>query len=469
MIGCKCFAVDNRPRRGKFAPRSEEYRLVGYSPESKAYRLWRPGTGMMIKSRDVRFLKSENSTLRNDVVQIEAIPQKKEDVLLEEESLQDDENTLPGTDSEFLSEPSETMEVISQRGRGRPRILRTGKPGRPRKEYVEANLSKDFRQNTSLPDPKDLDQALSSEDSHLWKGAMKEEYSSLLKNGTWELVDPPKNKNIIGNKWVFRKKFRADGSIERYKARLVAKGYSQKYGIDYEETFAPVVRHSTIRTVLALAVEYDLLVHQMDVQSAFLNGDVKEEIYMTQPENFESKKYPRRVCKLKKAIYGLKQAGMTWHAKLDSVLKEMGLEQMKTDNCVYIKREEGVLLVAIYVDDMIIAAEEENTLICFKESMKKLFEINDLGALNYCLGIRVQRGVDGSISLDQERYIEELLEKYEMKESKPISTPMDPNYKENVADIFTKSLTKEHFLPLKFHLSWSMAMQKKKNFQNRHK
>ncbi|UYV72144.1 hypothetical protein LAZ67_9001955 [Cordylochernes scorpioides] len=107
----------------------------------------------------------------------------------------------------------------------------------------------------------------------------------------------------------------------------------------------------------------------------------------------------------------------------------MGLEQMKTDNCVYIKREEGVLLVAIYVDDMIIAAEEENTLICFKESMKKLFEINDLGALNYCLGIRVQRGVDGSISLDQERYIEELLEKYEMKESKPISTPMDPNYK----------------------------------------
>ncbi|UYV83660.1 hypothetical protein LAZ67_23001938 [Cordylochernes scorpioides] len=244
-----------------------------------------------------------------------------------------------------------------------------------------------------------------------------------------ELVDPPKNKNIIGNRWVFRKKFRADGSIERYKARLVAKGYSQKYGIDYEETFAPVVRHSTIRTVLALAVEYDLLVHQMDVQSAFLNGDVKEEIYMTQPENFESKKYPRRVCKLKKAIYGLKQAGMTWHAKLDSVLKEMGLEQMKTDNCVYIKREEGVLLVAIYVDDMIVAAEEESPLICFKESMKKLFKINYLGALNYCLGIRVQRGVDGSIYLDQERYIEELLEKYEMKESKPISTPMDPNYK----------------------------------------
>ncbi|UYV76603.1 hypothetical protein LAZ67_14001429 [Cordylochernes scorpioides] len=395
-----------------------------------AYRLWKPGTGMMIKSRDVRFLESENSTSRNDVVQIEAIPQKKVDISLEEESLQDDENTLPGTDSDFLGEPSETMEVISQRGRGRPRYIRTGKPGRPRKEYPTANLStQEFSEVKYSPDPKDAEEALSGKDSYFWRKAMKEEFDSLIENKTWELVDPPKGQNVIGSKWVFRRKYSSDGSLERYKARLVAKGYSQKYGIDYEETFAPVVRHSTIRTVLALAVEYDLLVHQMDVQSAFLNGDVKEEIYMTQPENFESKKYPRRVCKLKKAIYGLKQAGMTWHAKLDSVLKEMGLEQMKTDNCVYIKREEGVILVTIYVDDLIIAAERKDTLISFKESMKKIFKIKDLGKINYCLGIRIQTEKDGSISIDQEKYIEELLAKYRMKEAKPISTPMDSNSK----------------------------------------
>ncbi|UYV61924.1 hypothetical protein LAZ67_1007079 [Cordylochernes scorpioides] len=366
----------------------------------------------------------------NDVVQIEAIPQKKEDISLEEESLQDDENTLPGTDSDFLGEPSETMEVISQRGRGRPRYIRTGKPGRPRKEYPTANLStQEFSEVKYSPDPKDAEEALSGKDSYFWRKAMKEEFDSLIENKTWELVDPPKGQNVIGSKWVFRRKYSSDGSLERYKARLVAKGYSQKYGIDYEETFAPVVRHSTIRTVLALAVEYDLLVHQMDVQSAFLNGDVKEEIYMTQPENFESKKYPRRVCKLKKAIYGLKQAGMTWHAKLDSVLKEMGLEQMKTDNCVYIKREEGVLLVANYVDDLIIAAERKDTLKSFKESMKKIFKIKDLGKINYCLGIRIQTEKDGSISIDQEKYIEELLAKYRMKEAKPISTPMDSNSK----------------------------------------
>ncbi|UYV66792.1 hypothetical protein LAZ67_4002870, partial [Cordylochernes scorpioides] len=403
IIGCKCFAVDNRPRRGKFAPRSEEYRLVGYSPESKAYRLWKPGTGMMIKSRDVRFLESENPTSRNDVVQIEAIPQKKVDISLEEESLQDDEITLPGTDSEFLGEPSETMEVISQRGRGRPRYIRTGKPGRPRKEYPTANLStQEFSEVKYSPDPKDTEEALSGKDSYFWRKAMKEEFDSLIENKTWEL---------------------------RHKARLVAKGFSQKYGIDYEETFAPVVRQSTIRVFLALAVEYNLIVHQMDVQSAYLNGEIKEEVYMAQPENFVSRKYPEKVCRLKKAIYGLKQAVIVWHEKLDTELKYLGLKQIQSDNCVYIKHHEGILLVAIYVDDLIIAAERKDTLIYFNESMKKIFKIKDLGKINYCLGIRIHTEKDGSISIDQEKYIEELLAKYRMKEAKPISTPMDSNSK----------------------------------------
>ncbi|UYV66049.1 hypothetical protein LAZ67_3006289 [Cordylochernes scorpioides] len=213
------------------------------------------------------------------------------------------------------------------------------------------------------------------------------------------------------------------------KARLVAKGYSQQYGIDYEETFAPVVRQSTIRMFLALAVEYNLILHQMDVQSAYLNGEIKEEIYMTQPENFVSRKYPEKVCRLKKAIYGLKQAGIVWHEKLDNELKNLGLKQLQSDNCVYIKHDEGILLVAIYVDDLIIAAEREDTLKSFKESMKRIFKIKDLGGINCCLGIRIQMKEDGSISIDQERYIEELLAKYRMKEAKPISTPMDSNSK----------------------------------------
>ncbi|UYV67807.1 K02A2.6-like [Cordylochernes scorpioides] len=180
---------------------------------------------------------------------------------------------------------------------------------------------------------------------------------------------------------------------------------------------------------LALAVEYNLILHQMDVQSAYLNGEIKEEIYMTQPENFVSRKYPERVCRLKKAIYGLKQAGIVWHERLDNELKNLGLKQLQSDNCVYIKHDEGILLVAIYVDDLIIAAEREDTLKSFKESMKRIFKIKDLGGINCCLGIRIQMKEDGSISIDQERYIEELLAKYRMKEAKPISTPMDSNSK----------------------------------------
>ncbi|UYV64616.1 hypothetical protein LAZ67_3001326 [Cordylochernes scorpioides] len=167
----------------------------------------------------------------------------------------------------------------------------------------------------------------------------------------------------------------------------------------------------------------------MDVQSAYLNGEIKEEVYMAQPENFVSRKYPEKVCRLKKAIHGLKQAGIVWNEKLDTELKYLGLKQIQSDNCVYIKHHEGILLVAIYVDDLIIAVEREDTLISFRESMKKIFKMKDLGKINYCLGIRIQTEKDGSISTDQEKYIEELLAKYRMKEAKPISTPMDSNSK----------------------------------------
>ncbi|UYV73755.1 hypothetical protein LAZ67_11000746 [Cordylochernes scorpioides] len=417
IIGSKSFAMNNRPNRSKFAPRSEEYKLIGYFSESKAYRLWKPGTRTIIKSRDVRFIEPEMSKIRNEVVEIDVGSERasfKEIPLVEERGSTSEidpkaeiESQSDLEVSEVLNEPSESGVIISRRVR--PKYIRTGKPGRPRKEYPTANLS-------------------TQEFSEV-KKAMEEEFDSLIENKTWELVDPPKGQNVIGSKWVLKKRYSSDGSLERHKARLVARGFSQQYGIDYEETFAPVVRQSTIRVFLALAVEYNLIVHQMDVQSAYLNGEIKEEVYMAQPENFVSRKYPEKVCRLKKAIYGLKQAGIVWHEKLDTELKYLGLKQIQSDNCVYIKHHEGILLVAIYVDDLIIAAEREDTLISFKESMKKIFKIKDLGKINYCLGIRIQTEKDGSISIDQEKYIEELLAKYRMKEVKPISTPMDSNSK----------------------------------------
>ena len=141
-----------------------------------------------------------------------------------------------------------------------------------------------------------------------WKKAMNEEYESIIKNNTWDLVKLPDDKQPIGCKWLFKLKFRADGSIDKHKARLVAKGYSQIEGFDFEETFAPIAKLNTIRMIIALATKHHWKIHQLDVKSPFLNGDLKEEVYLVQPEGFVKKGEEHLVCRLKKALYGLKQA-----------------------------------------------------------------------------------------------------------------------------------------------------------------
>ena len=154
---------------------------------------------------------------------------------------------------------------------------------------------------------------MSGLNSKQWSKATKEEIDSLSKNETWELVDLPSGKNIVGSKWIFKHKRDANGNINRFKARLVAQGYSQEYGLDYDEVFAPVAKYNSIRTILAIANELDLEVHQMDVKTAFLNGDLDCEIYMNQPEGFIDPERLEMVCKLRKSIYGLKQATRCWN------------------------------------------------------------------------------------------------------------------------------------------------------------
>jgi hypothetical protein len=178
-----------------------------------------------------------------------------------------------------------------------------------------------------------------------WRDAMKEEYESIMKNDTWELTKLPKNKVPIGSKWLFKPKFNVDGSIDKYKARLVAKGYSQKEGIDYEDTFAPVAKLNTIRLMIALATKHSWKLHQLDVKSAFLNGELKEEVYLVQPEGFVKKGQEHLVCKLKKALYGLKQAPRSWYVKIDSFFLQKGFMKSMSDPNLYIKSDQkGMLL-----------------------------------------------------------------------------------------------------------------------------
>ena len=241
-------------------------------------------------------------------------------------------------------------------------------------------------------EPATYAEAIDSEESVHWKDAASEEMDSLYKHETWDLVDLPVNRKAIGRRWVFKRKIKPDRSIERYKARLVAKGYSQVKGIDFEETYAPVAQMKSIRTIIAIATELDLELQHMDVKTAFLNGDLEEEIYMLQPEGFVVPGMENKVCKLKKALYGLKQAPRAWNQKLDTFLKNNCFKQSQEDTAIYIKGDGlDIFIIAVYVDDLILSCRSMDSINEMKQELSSQSEMKDLGELEYCLGVQIQR------------------------------------------------------------------------------
>ncbi|CAD6997394.1 unnamed protein product [Ceratitis capitata] len=257
---------------------------------------------------------------------------------------------------------------------------------------------------------------------------MNAEYESLMRNGTWELVDRPKNGNIIGCKWVFSIKRNPDGSIEKYKARLVALGCSQKYNVDYCETFAPVIRHSTIRLILALAAKNKLLVNHVDIVAAYLNGELEETVYMLQPPMFKENENSNKVCRLKKALYGLKQAGREWNRKVTDILLRIGFKRCKSDTSVYIRRNsKNVNIIGLYVDDMILACSSKSEMSDILRKLNEYVEAVDRGPISFYLGMEIERDGDrGDITIHQKRYVEEILQQWGMDDCKPAATPWAP-------------------------------------------
>jgi hypothetical protein len=191
-----------------------------------------------------------------------------------------------------------------------------------------------------------------------WVDAMTEEYQSVIKNDVWEIVPRPKNKDVVSSKWLYKIKHAVDGSIEKHKARFVAHGFSQKEGIDYEETFALVARYTSIRTIIAVAVKMKWKLHEMDVKTTFLNGVIEEEVYIEQPPGFEVEYRKTHVCRLKKALYGLKQAPRAWYGIIDSFLTSLGFTKGKADSNLYFKvmNDEPIILL-LYVDDLFLTGE----------------------------------------------------------------------------------------------------------------
>ena len=456
VFGTKCMAHVPKERRRKWDKKSEPCIFVGYSNNSKAYRVYSLRTKSVVISRDVIFLDEkstgtdvastepavgdEEMELVVPSIPIEDGPAAEEEAELDESDISDYESVED--DADLLIEAEEVPLVLPPQPED-PQVLvrRSGREHVPPGKYQDFVMNcstlpeKDShpKQNRSTPmmvEPDTFREAIARDDSDQWKRAMEAEFGSLVENRTWELTDLPKGRKALRCKWVYKLKTNSDGSVERYKARLVIKGYSQIKGVDYNETFSPVVRYATIRYLMSLAAKLDLKVHQMDAVTAFLQGDLgEEEIYMEQPEGFTDSGAPTKVCKLRKALYGLKQASRVWNQKLDAELKRSGLKRSAYDTCVYYKLEGNtVLIVAVYVDDLLVFSNNQQWVNKLKKDLMTRFRMKDLGMASKVLGMRVTRG-DGKVMLDQEQYINELLQRFNVAECNAVSTPADPTQK----------------------------------------
>ncbi|KAI0923982.1 hypothetical protein AcV5_010529 [Taiwanofungus camphoratus] len=276
-------------------------------------------------------------------------------------------------------------------------------------------------------DPHTFKQAMSGPDAKHWYDAANQEIMALVGNHTWDIVELPPGKKVIGSGWVFKIKRNADGSIERYKGRVVAKGYSQRPGFDYTEVFAPTFRLASLRLILALAAIEDLELRSVDISSAFLNGDLDEEIYMKQPEGFHEGG-PSHVCRLRRPIYGLKQAPRQWNKKLRATLESMSFKCLYSDRSVYLYVKDDVrIIVPVFVDDMTIATKSVAAADNVVKQLSQHFKLRDLGPTTFLLGIEITRDrSERSLSLCQHQYIIDMLERFNLSDCKPVKTPMTP-------------------------------------------
>ena len=420
VFGSICYAHIHKTERKKLDPKSRKSILLGYAENIKGYRLYDLKEKKVFYSRDVIFQEMIFNK-NNQKTALEKIEESDEEI---EESVTEKviipEMTYTDNEIEDTNEQNENNQDVREPER---RSIRTRKSPEYYGEWVNIASVTD--------EPKTVKEALSGPKSEEWNKAMLSEMKSLNDNEVWELVKLPEGRKAIGCKWIFKTKVDGDGNIERYKARLVAQGFTQKFGVDYDQTFSPVVSFESVRSIIAIAAKNGLKLHQMDVKTAFLNGELKEEIFLKQPEGFVVKGHEDYVCKLKRSIYGLKQSARCWNVELDRKLKNMGFSQSKNDPCIYIKEaREGYCIIAVYVDDLIVGGENERNIEHTKKTISDKFEVTDMGPLHYFLGVKVVQKVEsGEIWIGQPNFTKELLKKFQMSESKQVDTPCDPSIK----------------------------------------
>lgn len=442
IFGSAAYAHIPKIQRKKLDDKAEKLIFVGYSEESKAYRLLNPETSKIKISRDVVF--------ENKIIQIENKSEKidkkdsENEILIDyyqEENIDDQISNISGS-LHSLSDTSSTSESENLGSENEADInVQEIHENIEENQEPEVELRRSQRSNKGVPpnyymgqicmaaheDPRTRKEALQSTKKQAWMSAMEEEISSLEKNNTWILVDRPNGKNIVSCKWVFKTKKDLSGKISKYKARLVARGFSQKYGVDYDEVFAPVVRHATFRTLLTIAGIKGMITMHYDAKTAFLNGSLKEEILMEQPEGFASDK--NKVCKLIKSLYGLKQAAKTWNDTLNEILKLYKFFQSETDPCLYWKKvEDKIIYLIVHVDDFIISCIDAELIKQTADDLSKHFSLSNLGELHHYLGLQIKRDKNGIYNINQSQYIDSLINRFGLNDAKISKIPLDPGY-----------------------------------------
>ena len=347
VFGCVSYVHIDSDARSKLDAKSRKCFFIGYGDETFGYRFWDDQNRKVIRSRNVIFneqvMYKDRSSTKLDDVKVEQ--KKSEFVNLDEFS----NNTMQNSGQEEKENADPQVEQCT------PAITvrRSSRNIRPPQRFSPSLF---YILLTDGGEPESYDEALQIEDSIKWELAMKDEMNSLMTSQTWELTVLPQKKKALHNKWVYRVKEEHDGS-KRYKARLVVKGFQQKEGVDYTDIFSPVVKLTTIRLVLGIVAAENLHLEQLDVKTAFLHGDLEEDIYMHQPQGFIVQGKENLVCKLRKSLYGLKQAPRQWYKKFDSFMYSTGFTRCQADHCCYVKSfDNSYIILLLYVDDMLIAS-----------------------------------------------------------------------------------------------------------------
>jgi transposase InsO family protein len=433
VFGCVCYVHLPPQERTKLSAQSVECGFLGYSSHQKGFLCYDPNNRRIRVSRNVIFQENKYFFATHHVTPstVSLLPFFSNSFISQPSSKplltyqrrcvvtqnQPADSHGPPQDSSLAADPIEEPE---------PDLLRrSSRIRKPPEKYGFSSPLSLTATLSSVPIPSSYKQAM---EHGCWQTAIENELLALEENQTWDIVPCPPSVKPLGSKFVFSIKLRSDGSIDRYKARLVVLGNKQEYGLDYDETFAPVAKMTSVRTILALAASQSWPLHQMDVKNAFLHGDLKEEVYMKLPNGMPTSS-SNTVCKLKRSLYGLKQAPRVWFEKFRSTLLGFSFIQSQYDPSLFLQRTaKGIVVLLVYVDDIVVTGSDQKGISKIRELLHSSFHMKELGRLTYFLGLEVHYQSEG-IFLNQQKYIKDLVQLAGLTNSNSVDTPMEVNVK----------------------------------------